>query len=100
MNPKSSEIESAVDYALRDWKKKVPLNREGRRNQLTKYKYHLELNEGDAFWSVYGVRKDGSRFMIDNSANHIQKKKDPDLTEDPSVSIAENNSENLNTELV
>ena len=85
MNPDYRETESASDKALNDWKKSIPLNRAGRRNQLSKYKYYLELNESETFWSVYGVKKDGSRFMIDNSANHVLKKEVEEFT--PEVSL-------------
>jgi len=88
MNPDREElekVETSSERALRDWKNKVPVNRAQRRDQLSRYKYYLELNESQNFWSIYGVRKDGNRFMIDNSANHGPKEKPEIIDVEPEL---------------
>lgn len=84
MNPDYRELGSASDRALKNWKKSIPVNREARRNQLSKYKYYLELNETSDTWSVNGVRKNGVKFLIDSSVNHEPKitEEKPQLIED------------------
>ncbi len=81
MNPDSRELISAEEEALNKWKKNIPVNRLARRNQMSKNKYYLELNESDTFWSVYAVTKDGNKTMVDNSANYKAKKTEDTIEE-------------------
>jgi ribosomal protein S21 len=81
-------VSKPLDAALRNWKKKIPINRAGRRNQLSQHKYYLELNESDTFWSVYAVKKDGNKILLDNSANHAQKKEAKN-NDDPTPEIVD-----------
>lgn len=89
MNPRYGNSETASQRALKDWKRKIPLNRAGRRDQLSRYKYYLELNESDNFWSVYAVKKNGNKVIVDNSANHEPKKSFKDFEEDEMEVISE-----------
>lgn len=73
--PDYIKVKTASETALQDWKRKIPVNRAGRRDQLARYKYYLELYESDTFWSVYAVKRDGNKVMVDNSANHEPKEK-------------------------
>ena len=77
---KKLDDESLVDQKLNEWKNSLPANRDQRRYQIKKYKYYLELNEDGEFWSVFGVKKNGTKFLIDQASNHIPKNK-PKLVE-------------------
>lgn len=88
---------SPADKALKKWQGNLPLNRAARRKQLNKYKYYLKLEYqyavdtsetsdkivtsntygvmgngmGDiSSWTVYGVKKDGTKFMIDTLGHY------------------------------
>jgi hypothetical protein len=95
MNPDHRDTSTASERALKDWKRKIPLNRAGRRDQLSRYKYYLELNESDTFWSVYAVKKDGNKVMVDNSANHEPKYDVDDEISTESVDVVEETSANI-----
>lgn len=91
MNPDYLKVKTAPETALQDWKRKIPVNRAGKRDQLSRYKYYLELNESDTFWSVYAVKRDGSKTMVDNSANH-EPKETPEVVEEDVVEVIEEQS--------
>jgi hypothetical protein len=77
--------------ALANWKKQIPRNREERRKQMSKRKYHLELqvyadqevssiygtfNESNPIvldWTVFKVKKDGSKEVVDRSDRYKVK---------------------------
>lgn len=119
MNPDYSKLnkESASDQALKKWQQSIPVNRQARRNQLSKYKYYLELElkysedtttngglspnktDGSIYgimgnnvssWTVYGVRKNGTKFMIDNSATHKPKESIKKVKEIEALPITNN----------
>lgn len=67
----STELTS--EQILQNWRKSIPVNRAGRRNQLSKYKYYLDLSETKDAWSVSKVNRNGDRTLLDTSANHQPK---------------------------
>lgn len=64
---------SESDRALKNWENKIPLNRDGRRNQLKRYKVYLELHKTENTWSVYAVDKKKHKELVDSSSNYEEK---------------------------
>lgn len=62
-----------VVEAYNKWLAKIPKNRPQKRKQLHELGYYYVLEGGETLWTLYGIKKNGKKIIVDKSTRYKEK---------------------------